>query len=245
MNDYIAGQVWCVANAPRYQRDSWTLYFCTAGTGRFIFEDAELPYQAGDCIVIPPNIPHSHQSSGSASCLYIFAKEAELLHRHPFSIQDDGHPWLRHLFEDAVSLFHSDADARETLLPAYVLLIAQHVNSRFPAARNSQPVEEIVRSIQQNYTNPLYNLDEPLKSAPYCQDYLCRLFRQEMNTTPHKYLANLRLETAADMLCQSTGRSVTEIAHMCGYNDPLYFSRVFKKRYGVSPREYAKAAADR
>lgn len=244
MNDIFAGQVWCVTSAPRYQRDSWTLYFCTAGTGRFIFEDAELPYQAGDCVVIPPNIPHSHQSSGSASCLYIFAKEAELLHRHPFGIPDDGQPWLRHLFEDAVSLFHSDAAARETLLPAYVLLIARHVSSRSPAARHSQPVEEIVRSIQQNYTNPLYSLDAPLKSAPYCQDYLCRLFRQEMGTTPHKYLMDLRLRAAVDALRAGRDSSVTEIAHKCGYNDSLYFSRVFKKRYGLSPREYAKAAAE-
>jgi len=101
-------------------------------------------------------------------------------------------------------------------------------------------VEEIAQSILRNYPNPNFDLDGVLKSAPYCYDYLCRLFRNEMHTTPHKYLANLRLQTAADILRIATGKSITEVARMCGYQDPLYFSRMFKKKYGVSPREYAR-----
>ena len=36
--------------------------------------------------------------------------------------------------------------------------------------------------------------------------------------------------------------SITEIAHLCGFRNPLYFSRLFKQKYGVSPREYALSA---
>ena len=71
-------------------------------------------------------------------------------------------------------------------------------------------VEEIAQNIVQNYANPHYDLEALLKSAPYCYDYLCRLFRQELHTTPHKYLASLRLQSAADIL--RTGSSIsTEI----------------------------------
>ena len=60
-----------------------------------------------------------------------------------------------------------------------------------------------------------------------------------MGTTPHKYLTNLRLQAAADTLCSCYNNgNITEVAHMCGFHNPLYLSRLFKKKYGVSPREY-------
>jgi AraC-like DNA-binding protein len=164
--------------------------------------------------------------------------------REQFLLQDDGNQSLLHLMQDALWHFEAAAPDAGALLSAYGQLLVQHVSLRRPSAPQSQVVEDLARSIAQNFANPLYELDEQLRSAPYCYDYLCRLFRQEMNTTPHKYLANLRLETAADMLRQGAGRSITEIARMCGYSDPLYFSRMFKKRYGISPREYGKAAEE-
>ena len=48
---------------------------------------------------------------------------------------------------------------------------------------------------------------------------------------------------AADALAQREG-SVTDIAHACGFRDPLYFSRVFKARYGVAPSFYAQRIKD-
>lgn len=241
MNETIfVGQVWRVTDAPAYQRDSWTLYFCTSGSGIFVFDGSMLHYQAGQLVVIPPDIRHTHRDDGGASCLYIFCKNAALALRHPALIADDAQHCIRHLFEDVLHLFGSGETQDKTLLSPYVQLIAQHINARRPAAPHSQLVEDIARNIVQNYTNPNYELDELLKSAPYCYDYLCRLFRQELNTTPHKYLTDLRLQSAADILRAGNGGSVSEVARLCGYSDPLYFSRMFKKKYGASPREYAK-----
>ena len=75
---------------------------------------------------------------------------------------------------------------------------------------------------------------------PYCSDYLCRLFREEMHTTPGRFLTDLRLQRAADLLLSDGERiAVSEIARQCGFRDPLYFSRMFKKRYQASPSRYA------
>ena len=57
--------------------------------------------------------------------------------------------------------------------------------------------------------------------------------------TPHKFLNDRRLQTAASMLrSQYNDGNVTEVARQCGFREPLYFSRMFKKRYGVSPSHY-------
>lgn len=240
MNDIVlAGQHQLTPSVPRHQHDSWELYYCIQGADQFAFDDMTLSYRTGDLIVIPPGTPHIHLGSNGASSIYLNIANAALAFRYPAVFQDDENQSLLHLFRDAHYFFHSNAEYRAALLPAYGQLLSQHINSRRSASPRNLLVEEIAQNIVQNYANPNFELDELLRSAPYCYDYLCRIFRQELHTTPHKYLANLRLQSAADAL-RAGSSSITEIARMCGYNDPLYFSRMFKKRFGVSPREYAK-----
>lgn len=242
MNDIIsATQQLHTATATRHQHDSWEMLYCTQGACSLVFEALTLPCGAGDMVIIPPDMPHSLVSHGDAECIHLNVGNAALALRQPAVLHDDGNHSLLHIFEDAHYLFHSGAEHRAALLPAYGQLLSQHVSCRRASSPRSQVVEEIAQSIAQNYANPHYELDALLRSAPYCYDYLCRLFRQEMNTTPHKYLSNLRLQTAADIL-RTGGSSITEAARMCGYQDPLYFSRMFKKKFGVSPREYGKNA---
>ena len=242
MNDVIhAGPEPQTPSAIRHSSPHWVLFYCTRGKGRFIFDDLELPYQAGNLIIIPAELPHAQEEQDGHG-LYMCLMHATLSFRYPMVLTDDENLSLQHIFEDAGYLFHHHPDLRESLLPAYGHLVAQHISVRRASSPRNLLVEEIAQSILQNYPNPNFDLDRVLKSAPYCYDYLCRLFRQEMGTTPSKYLANLRLQTAADILRTGNGKSVTEVSRMCGYQDPLYFSRMFKKKFGLSPREYARAA---
>ncbi len=220
--------------------EDWELLYCTRGAGRIAFADVEMTCRAGEMVAIPPGMPHTPRSVGTHEGISLHIANATLTFRYPMVLQDDENQSLLHLMQDAVWLYQSELEYRAALLPAYGHLLAQHISSRRAAAPRNQLVEEIAQNIVQNYANPNYDLESLLKSAPYCYDYLCRLFRQEMHTTPNKYLTELRLSSAADLLRGGTSRSITEIARMCGYNDPLYFSRMFKKKYGVSPREYIK-----
>lgn len=224
------------ASAP-HQHECWELCLCLTGEGCCRFADDELLCHPGDLVVIPADTVH-HLTG--AEFLVLHVSQAALTFRQPHLTQDDENQSVRHLMEDVLWHFHRAEESRAPLLSAYGHLLVQHVHLRRPSAPQTQLVEDIARNIQQNYTNPLYDLDEPLRSAPYCYDYLCRLFRQELHTTPHKYLTDLRLQSAADALRANPGSSISEIARLCGYSDPLYFSRMFKKKYGASPREYAK-----
>lgn len=65
------------------------------------------------------------------------------------------------------------------------------------------------------------------------------IFTNSMGITPVKYINNLKLEHAKELLT-SSDRSVTEIAELSGFHDECYFSREFKKRVGTSPSEFKK-----
>ena len=58
-----------------------------------------------------------------------------------------------------------------------------------------------------------------------------------MGCPPQEFLIRLRLSKAADLMKNSRS-SIGDIAAMCGYANQLHFSRAFKKRYGLSPREW-------
>ena len=58
-----------------------------------------------------------------------------------------------------------------------------------------------------------------------------------MKVTPMQYILQLRLSTAKNLL-ETSNKNITEIADAIGYDNPLYFSRLFTKYIGVSPKEY-------
>ena len=68
--------------------------------------------------------------------------------------------------------------------------------------------------------------------------YLSRLFKEKTGQTVQEYLISVRMEEAKRRLEQ--GFSVEETAQLCGYEDALYFSRVFKKHFGCAPTAYTK-----
>ena len=64
-------------------------------------------------------------------------------------------------------------------------------------------------------------------------------FKQYTNTTPAQYIQNLRLSNAKSLL-ETTNYNVTEISNLVGYENPLYFSRFFRKQFGASPSQFRK-----
>ena len=224
------------ASAAPHQHECWELCLCLEGGGCCHFDGYDLMCRPGDLIAIPSDI--LHQLSG-ANFIVLHLMQSSLVFRQPYLTRDNENQSLRRLMEDALWHYQHTRE-NSILLNGYGHLLAQHLTARRSAAPHTQLVEDLARNIHQNFADPNYELDETLHAAPYCYDYLCRLFRQELHTTPHKYLTELRLQSAADALRFHPGSNISEIARMCGYSDPLYFSRMFKKHFGVSPREYAK-----
>ena len=66
-----------------------------------------------------------------------------------------------------------------------------------------------------------------------------RLFKRETGVSPLQYQLLRRLRRGTELL-RSTNLSVAEIAELCGFEDPFYFSRLFKRRCFLTPVEYRK-----
>jgi len=82
-------------------------------------------------------------------------------------------------------------------------------------------------------------LDDIAEACCIDVSYLCRLFKNFSHQSPYQYFLRLTMNHAADLLLQNN-RQIQEVAEMMDYEDPLHFSRTFKKVMGVCPSEFIK-----
>ena len=94
------------------------------------------------------------------------------------------------------------------------------------------------RYLREHLAQPI-SLTDLSAHVGYAAPYVVKLFRRQCNTTPMAYLTELRLSQSVAALADLT-RSVREIALASGFPDANYFSRVFRRRYGMSPTEYRR-----
>ena len=83
------------------------------------------------------------------------------------------------------------------------------------------------------------SVDTLAKLSNMSDTYFRKLFVESLKVTPQKYIHDLRLERATELL-RSGYYSVSEISDRCGFNNPNYFSLFIKKETGLTPLQYRK-----
>ena len=229
-----------------HSHEHWELVYCTSGEGVFCFENgAEIRYRTGDRVVIQPHEVHANNSSEGFTNIHITMAEPSFSYHSNFRLTDVNDGFLM-AFSQAKTFYMTDIKNRELVLSALGDLIVGYIVCQRSSAECSSPVEQIRNSIIHNYSKPDFALDEMIRELPFNYDYLRKLFKKEIGLSPLEYLTKLRMDSAEKLLTSlwTNAYSINEIAQMCGYDDALYFSRVFKKRFGCSPTKYIRKDAE-
>jgi signal transduction histidine kinase/CheY-like chemotaxis protein/ligand-binding sensor domain-containing protein/AraC-like DNA-binding protein len=95
--------------------------------------------------------------------------------------------------------------------------------------------------VQARLLDPAFNPEGLATAAGLSYHQLYRSLRDDLDTTPSKYIRTVRAECAADLLRRGAG-SVTEVAYAVGFESLSYFRRAFKERYGTAPSDFLAAA---
>jgi AraC-like DNA-binding protein len=230
-------------NVTKHDHCDWEIIYCTGGTGEFVFDDGtSLTYQQNDIIVMPPHVIHSNVSEAGFLNIHVNLREATFPFKSAIRVVDDTEEHILSTFNDAFFYYNSQFEKKELILSALGNLISSYIIAFQSHKPLSKVVETIKSDIIKNFPNCDYQLDEYMRKFPFSYDYLRKLFKSEMGVTPHGYLIAMRMQTAEKLLyvMNESDYNVSKIAQMCGFDEPLYFSRVFKKQYGCSPINYAK-----
>ena len=135
----------------------------------------------------------------------------------------------------------SDYEEMLMLLLRHLLIVFNRELTREHVLKNEYMDREMELTVSYFSTN--YNLDinieEYASSKGMSVSWFIHNFKKYTGETPMQFLTSIRI-TNAQILLETTTYSVNEISRIVGYNNPLYFSRIFHKRKGYSPQQYRK-----
>lgn len=240
MNDIIyVGQHSITYNVQKHLHKSWELIYCTSGEGDLHFEKKSVHYTSDSIVIIPPMTVHKNHSDEGFTNIHINMTDVNLNYTEPVVFQLPPNKYLRQTFEAAYHFYTGGGLGQSMILPVYGQLIVTMLQVTLADKPHSKVVSAIEDRILHNYCDSEFDLNACLQSFSFNTEYLIKLFKKETGFTPRQYLTNKRLENAANILAVMGGsKNIGLAARQSGYNDALYFSKLFKQRYGVSPKFY-------
>ncbi|MBZ4688056.1 MAG: transcriptional regulator, AraC family [Clostridiales bacterium] len=131
----------------------------------------------------------------------------------------------------------SNLQSPKPILSCMPIIVEQYMSlAENPESKNSQIVKQATEYIQQNYHHnlKLENIADAVFLSPY---YLSHIFKEETGHTVLEYLTKIRIEEAKKLL-RNSQTNVKEVAYKVGYNNPSYFSKLFRNIEGVTPSQF-------
>ncbi len=104
------------------------------------------------------------------------------------------------------------------------------------AMRNAGRIKEMLKFVQEHIQEEL-TIAGIAQSAAISESECLRCFREMLGTTPIRYVRQLRIQRAAELL-ESTNLKIAEVGALCGFQEMSYFSKVFRDAKGCTPKEY-------
>ncbi len=108
---------------------------------------------------------------------------------------------------------------------------------------DDQLLERIMKVINKNISNSDLSVDRIADEVGISRVHLHRKMKELTGQTPHDFIRNIRLKQAANLL-SARNMNITEVMYACGFNNAASFSTIFKRFYGMSPREYMNEQHD-
>lgn len=102
-----------------------------------------------------------------------------------------------------------------------------------------RPTLAIIKYIDKHFNDPEISLEVLAEKFSYNKKYLSAMIKKKLKVNFTSYINVLRIKYACTLIEQKI-TSVKNISSLCGYSDQFYFSKIFKKNIGVSPKEYIK-----
>ena len=148
-------------------------------------------------------------------------------------------------FKTTFSLDSSDEkyeiDLASNSIELLSILTDLTAGKKYRPIKKSKPEVNLTRMVKyiKDHWNEKFTIDDLVGELKIKERQCLRIFQDYLHVSPMQYLMALRLEEATKMLSGSEILSVSQIAENCGFVSSSYFIKVFKRRYGVTPSQYA------
>ncbi|WP_040196991.1 helix-turn-helix transcriptional regulator [Candidatus Soleaferrea massiliensis] len=219
--------------------------------------------KAGDCLFINANALHLGCAVPNTDCQYL----AVTLHPSLFgeagcAVQERYVQPILHfpsltgvllrdeqfnvLFQKIETLYREQPACYELSITALLLEVWKHLYQEIQSSivedleqeRSHALIKTILTFLHENYMRHI-TLDEIAAAAGLSKSACCHLFKRQMKETLITYLQRYRIDQSLSMLTQP-GCNVTEAAMASGFSGPSYYAEIFRRQFGISPRDYIR-----
>lgn len=151
----------------------------------------------------------------------------------------------KHIFEDAIKMAE-----RMGFIAKAKMVVTSEVNDLYKSENRNQFIEgksvlaltpdeefflnSLINFIEKEWKNSELTVDDFNDQLGYSESHLYRKMKALLGESPNKFLMSYRLDKALDLLNKQSG-NVAEVAFNSGFSDPSYFSKCFRRKFGLSP----------
>jgi len=196
----------------------------------------------GDAYLLLPNEPHAYTYKRAENSRYYWVhftgnKVSDVLIQFGV-LKGKNKSWERKSEKDTIlAMLTEELVGCSDEASDYAVSLFFSLLSLFKAGNGKRKIyAEAVKELEGSGDVVIADIAKQYDLSP---SHFIRSFKAAYGVTPNEYRQNYRVSKAMNLL-KMTNLSVQDVAYQCGFEDPLYFSRIFRKRAGVSPTKYRK-----
>ncbi len=235
-------------------RADYQIIYIDSGKAHFFINGKEHIVSAGNMVIYYPNVPQHYRYYNKEKTTvywvhftgshvqrildhYNIPKETGIIH----SGTSPDYQWLFGQMIRELQTCRPKNDEMLTLLLRNILILVNRsleMKTKF-ADTTEKEITYAMYHFRENFNKEI-SIDDYASECNISVCWFIRCFKQVTGQTPLQYIISLRISNA-QMLLETTSYTIAQIAQEVGYDNPLYFSRLFRKQVGVSPNNYRKS----
>lgn len=236
-------------------RNDYQLLYIAHGKGHFYFKNTgeETIVQKGNVVLFRPGEPQVYYYYAADRTevywVHFTGSQVEKFLNHYelpknknvfYAGLSSDYPWLYNRMIQELQLRRANhEELLKMLLHCVFLIINRYLQKGHKTDGDMMSeIERASRYFKENFNREI-SIEQYAEEHLMTSNWFIKCFKNVMKITPRKYILSLRIAAAKGYL-EGSNKNVTEISNAVGYDNALYFSRVFKKYTGLSPLEYRK-----
>ena len=235
-------------------RVDWQIIYIAAGEGHFILNGQEVIVPAGNMVLYQPKQQQKYFYYGKDRTqvwfVHFTGRQVKSILKH-YEIPLDGyilHTGISREYEECFRKMRDELikcswgyeEMLTYLFRELMLLVHRRMTEAMPQVSGfiQEEIDRAKPYFEEHYNEEI-SIEQYAASRSMSTSWFNRSFRGTVGTSPMKYILEIRIRNAQTLL-ETTDYSVANIASMIGYDNPMYFSRMFRKAKGMSPAKYRK-----
>ena len=216
-----------------------------SGSREYSFDNKLLIQNVGEVIFLPKDSAYDYKNATNDTVLGIVINmDGDFGDVEPriYSLKD--------FYETDYFMYHfadlwklgSNAEKYKCMSLLYDLFayISNIENSRYPDKKKFKTIDPAIKYLKKNIYDLSLKTENLHEFCGVSDTYFRKIFIKKFGTSPKNYIIEKRLLHAKSIIDSGDFTTVKDLAQAVGYKDPLYFGKIFKKHFGISPIEMNK-----